>query len=785
MPLAYSLPSNLSPATVANTSSLLRIVSLALISGAAIASRLFAVINFESIIHEFDPWFNYRATRVLSEQGFYAFWNWFDPTAWYPLGRVVGGTIYPGLMATSGVIYNVLHALHLPVDIRNICVLLAPGFSALTAWSTYMFTKEMKDESAGLLAAAFIGIAPGYISRSVAGSYDNEAIAIFLLMFTFYCWIKALKTGSAFFGTLTALFYFYMVAAWGGYAFITNMIPLHALTLILMGRFSSRLYVAYSSWYAIGTLSSMQVPFVGFQPVRTSEHMAALGVFGLLQIVAFAELVRAHVSSKQFQSILFGSVIAIGVLGVLAFAGLTYKGWIAPWTGRFYSLWDTGYAKKYIPIIASVSEHQPTAWPAFFMDLQFLIFLFPAGVILCFRELRDEHVFVIIYAVVASYFAGVMVRLMLTLTPVVCVAAAVAFSSFLDTYIDPTEPVAVEDAAPAGEIEPAADSPVSNVATGAAATASTASKKAKKAVGADSSSGGLASGIVAAISPSSKGTKSRGIFGLDTRTLVIFNALGMLLFFVLHCTYVTSSAYSSPSVVLASSNPDGSQHIIDDFREAYYWLRQNTPKDAVVMSWWDYGYQIAGMADRPTLVDNNTWNNTHIATVGKAMSSTEEVAYPILRKHDVDYVLVIFGGLIGYSGDDINKFLWMVRIAQGVWPEEIQEPNYFTSKGEYRIDDAAPATMKNSLMYKMSYYRFAELFGGNQAVDRVRGQQVPKTGPTLDHLDEAFTSENWIVRIYQVKKEDPLGRDLKSANAFEQGKKRKKTKPLVRRRAVV
>ena len=64
----------------------------------------------------------------------------------------------------------------------------------------------------------------------------------------------------------------------GGYAFITNMIPLHALVLILMGRFSNRLYVAYSSWYAIGTLASMQVPFVGFQPVRTSEHMAALGM---------------------------------------------------------------------------------------------------------------------------------------------------------------------------------------------------------------------------------------------------------------------------------------------------------------------------------------------------------------------------------------------------------------------------------------------------------------------------------------------------------------------------
>ena len=100
----------------------------------------------------------------------------------------------------------------------------------------------------------------------------------------------------------------------------------------------------------------------------------------------------------------------------------------------------------------------------------------------------------------------------------------------------------------------------------------------------------------------------------------------------------------------------------------------------------------------------------HIATVGKAMSSSEEIAYPILRKHDVDYVLVIFGGLIGYSGDDINKFLWMVRIAQGVWPNEIQEPNYFTPQGEYRIDDRASQTMRDSLMYKMSYYRFALFF---------------------------------------------------------------------------
>ena len=47
-----------------------------------------------------------------------------------------------------------------------------------------------------------------------------------------------------------------------------------------------------------------------------------------------------------------------------------------------------------------------------------------------------------------------------------------------------------------------------------------------------------------------------------------------------------------------------------------------------------------------------------------------------------------------------------------------------------------------------TYYRFAELYGSNQAVDRVRQQQLPKVGPTLDYLDEAFTSENWIASLF-------------------------------------
>ena len=91
------------------------------------------------------------------------------------------------------------------------------------------------------------------------------------------------------------------------------------------------------------------------------------------------------------------------------------------------------------------------------------------------------------------------------------------------------------------------------------------------------------------------------------------------------------------------------------FTNFFFFL--NDCKDAKVMSWWDYGYQITAMANRTILVDNNTWNNTHISRVGQAMASTEEKSYEIMRELDVNYVLVIFGGLTGYSSDGTWSFL--------------------------------------------------------------------------------------------------------------------------------
>ena len=119
----------------------IRITILLFICSISTLVRVFSVIRYESIIHEFDPWFNYRATKFLVANDFKEFWNFFDSESWYPLGRDVGSTVYPGLMVRSSIIVvNIWvhlhpaqqdwathrHQEHLCVPCTNFCCLHIP-----------------------------------------------------------------------------------------------------------------------------------------------------------------------------------------------------------------------------------------------------------------------------------------------------------------------------------------------------------------------------------------------------------------------------------------------------------------------------------------------------------------------------------------------------------------------------------------------------------------------------------------------------------------------------------
>jgi hypothetical protein len=152
------------------------------------------------------------------------------------LGFMLQPTGHSVLDAARGaLVYWLLRALHFTVNIRNVCVLLAPWMASNTAIATHLLTREVKNSSAGLRCSAHRRRArsalalfvlcslivvwwwsiksnrSGYISRSVAGWRDNEGVAIFALIFAFYLWVKAVKTDSMFWAAMAAPGCFYMV----------------------------------------------------------------------------------------------------------------------------------------------------------------------------------------------------------------------------------------------------------------------------------------------------------------------------------------------------------------------------------------------------------------------------------------------------------------------------------------------------------------------------------------------------------------------------------------------
>lgn len=407
-------------------------VALAVLMG--FFSRVFSVVKFESVIHEFDPHFNWRVAQTLVKDGFEAFFDWFDPYTWYPLGRIIGGTTYPGIHATSSAIYWFLNALNIPTAVREACVFTPPIFGGLSALASFLFVREVKDTRAGLIAAFFVAVNPSYISRSSAGGYDNEAVAIFAMILTFYTYVKTLKTGSLFYSVVSNMSFFFMISSWGGYNFLMNLIPLHALILLLAGRFSWKLYVAYTPFVVFGNLFAMNLPVIGFNAVRTSEHMASYFVFAVMQAYAVSSIMQRLMPKALFKEARKVFIMLAALVGTAIVAMTLLYLSASPtfgWSGRSLTLLDPTYATKYIPIIASVAEHAPPVWTHYWQDFNVIIFFVPIGLVLSFFPMTDASLFLVVYGMTSVYFSGIMVRLMLVLAPAACFLGAIGMSELI------------------------------------------------------------------------------------------------------------------------------------------------------------------------------------------------------------------------------------------------------------------------------------------------------------------------------------------------------------------
>lgn len=130
---------------------------------------------------------------------------------------------------------------------------------------------------------------------------------------------------------LVLSYLFKMVAVWGGYVFVINLIGVHAAILVLLGRFGIKLYKAYSVFYFLGTFLATRVPVVGTTPLKSLEQLGPGLVFLGFQLLAFCEQQRKKKKMNRMEAWKFRIV----VFAVAAIAGAVIAYLLDQYLGYF------------------------------------------------------------------------------------------------------------------------------------------------------------------------------------------------------------------------------------------------------------------------------------------------------------------------------------------------------------------------------------------------------------------------------------------------------------------
>jgi len=204
-------------------------------------------------------------------------------------------------------------------------------------------------------------------------------------------------------------------------------------------------------------------------------------------------------------------------------------------------------------------------------------------------------------------------------------------------------------------------------------------------------------------------------------TVLIFTLFIIPLVFPVNVNWI-SAVDVPPTILTGATNHPSS----NDWLESLEWIKLNTPENAVIASWWDYGYWITVLSDRTTIVDNATLSTLQIQKMAKMLMSAPNDSWNMLKEMNADYVVVFLSAqkindnledklyVLGGGGDE-SKVIWFARIAE--LPAEkylksdgITGTNYFheqTMLGKMIPFTTAiyynPNTQENSAIYKPGF----------------------------------------------------------------------------------
>ena len=542
--------------------------SLLIIGILVLAFSLTFIIRIQPLeygfeLNEFDPFFNYRATEFIVENGLPAYLEWHDDLSWHPYGRDISATSQVMLHTTAATLYQIFG---MGSSLYDFAIWFPVVIGSLTTVVVFALVRTIGGTTAGLFASLLFAISPILIMRGSIGWFKSEPLGLFYGLLAVYLLLSGLKSDK---GKISiakivgaGILLAFGVASWGGIQFFILPIGILFLALPFLRKDSKFVILTSIIFTSVFLLVTASFEKTGIAFISGLNGFFLIGCTAFL-VVCIA--VRRMFSKSQLRislALLGGSIIsgiAIVSSGVINLPNFRYLNAANPLLITTDMLND------------SVSEHATTSLDISFYFFSILMIFAGIGAWLLlqkkvnyyFKIKGEMAAFALIIGLVGVYFSSAFVRLEVFGSISIIILASLGLSILISRIL-------------------------------------------------------------------------KGLQKPTSTTIKISFLVVIVILLMIPMVYPERLNWSNNNVgIPISILHSGSKFDIstNDWPDAMQWVRENTPKDAVIAAWWDYGYWISTLGERKTLADNATLIDWQIVKIASTLFSTPDNAWQILTNN--------------------------------------------------------------------------------------------------------------------------------------------------------
>jgi len=566
-------------------------------------------------LNEFDPFFNYRATQYIVDNGINAYFQWDDNLSWYPHGRDVSQTSQVVLHMTAAITYWIFGG---GMHLYDFTILFPVIFGSLSVIVIFALVRVIGGTTAGLFSALFFSVSLPLILRGSIGWFKSEPLGLFLGLLGIYFLLSGInsKNKKIAIAKLIAagITVPLSISAWGGDQFF--IIPIGVFFLTLPFVRSDHKFIIWAIPLFTATVFLVSLNFERL----SSSFIYGLGGISLIIPTIFIIICifiqnKSNENKKTRNGLLFLAFILISFALIFIISTMTN---FLPLPSYRYLNAINPFMTTSNPLTDSVAEHATTTIQQSFFFHSILMIFAGLGIWLILKNQQvknsgfiknDMILFLLIFGLIGIYISSSFTRLQVFASLSLIILSSIGLSVLVKEIFN-----------------------------------NTTSKKFKNSI------------------------------------IKLSFFAGIIILLVIPISFPSNSNWIAAAKAPPTILNGGSLYPIatNDWLESMEWIKNNTPKDAVIASWWDYGYWISTLGERASINDNSTLNDSIIKNIAKMFISSPKDAWQMLTDMKADYVLVFVAGerllvddnsqqplYILQGGGDESKKQWFIKIAEG------------------------------------------------------------------------------------------------------------------------